>query len=70
MNDKLSFEQALEELNETVSRLEAGELSLEASLVLFERGQWLASYCQKLLDEASLKVEMLTNSGEIVVGNG
>lgn len=70
MNDKLSFEQALEELNETVSRLEAGELSLEASLVLFERGQWLANYCQKLLDEASLKVEMLTNSGEIVVGNG
>lgn len=69
MNDKLSFEQALQELNETVARLEAGELSLEASLALFERGQWLATYCQKLLDEASLKVEMLTTSGEMVVGS-
>ncbi len=62
----LTFEAALQELTETVSRLEAGELSLEESLALFERGQQLAAYCQRLLETASLRVEQLTADGEIV----
>jgi exodeoxyribonuclease VII small subunit len=62
----LSFEQALIALEKTVERLEAGELPLEESLKLFERGQELAAYCSRLLEEASLKVEQLTADGEII----
>lgn len=62
----LSFEAAFTELDETVQRLEAGELTLEESLALFERGQALATYCQKQLDTAELKVQQLlsTSQGE------
>ena len=63
---ELSFEQSLLELEETVAKLEAGDLTLEESLALFERGQKLAAYCNELLDKASLRVEQLTADGEIV----
>ena len=63
---ELTFEAALQELTETVSRLEAGELSLEESLALFERGQQLAAHCQRLLETASLRIEQLTADGEIM----
>ncbi len=62
----LTFETALAELEQIVSKLEAGELTLEESLALFERGQKLADYCNNLLDNASLRVEQLTVDGEIV----
>lgn len=62
----LSFEDALTELEDIVSQLEAGELTLEVSLDLFARGQALAARCNQQLHEASLKVEMLTSDGEIV----
>jgi exodeoxyribonuclease VII small subunit len=65
-NLDLSFEQALAALEETVSDLEAGELTLEESLELFERGQSLAAYCNELLEKASLRVEQLTADGEII----
>ncbi len=65
-NEMLTFEEALKQLEETVNKLEAGELSLEESLELFERGQILASYCNDLLEKASLRVEQLTVDGEIV----
>ncbi|HFE65852.1 MAG TPA: exodeoxyribonuclease VII small subunit [Chloroflexi bacterium] len=64
--EKLSFEEALVELEEIVTKLEAGELTLEESLALFERGQKLAALCNQQLDEASLRVEQLTADGEIV----
>lgn len=64
--DELTFEEALKQLEETVSKLEAGEHSLEESLELFERGQNLTSYCNELLENASLRVERLTADGEIV----
>lgn len=63
---ELAFEQALRELEETVTKLEAGELTLEESLELFERGQKLAIYCNELLEKASLRVEQLTADGEII----
>jgi exodeoxyribonuclease VII small subunit len=64
--DDLSFEAALAELEETVSRLEAGDLSLEESLALFERGQLLAAHCHQQLENATLRVEQLTADGELV----
>ena len=63
---ELTFETALAELEQIVSKLEAGELTLEESLSLFERGQELADFCNDLLDNASLRVEQLTADGEIV----
>jgi exodeoxyribonuclease VII small subunit len=63
----LSFEEALQELEQIVLQLEAGDLSLEASLALFERGQQLNIYCNSLLDKARLRVEQLTEDGEILV---
>ncbi len=63
---EIAFEQALRELEETVAKLEAGELTLEDSLELFERGQLLVAYCSELLEKASLRVEQLTADGEIV----
>lgn len=56
---ELSFEEAFGELEETVSRLEAGGLSLEEALTLFERGQELAALCATLLEEAELKISDL-----------
>jgi len=63
---ELTFEQALVELEEIVTKLEAGELALEESLALFERGQKLANRCNVQLDKATLRVEQLTTDGEIV----
>ena len=62
----LTFEQAYAQLEDIVTRLESGELSLEESVTLYERGQQLADYCNNLLDNASLRVEQLTADGEIV----
>ncbi len=55
----LTFEQAFAELEESVRTLERGDLPLEESLALYERGQELAAYCAKLLDEAELKVQQI-----------
>lgn len=63
---QLSFEEALQELEQIVLQLETGDLSLEASLALFERGQQLTTHCNQLLDTARLRVEQLTEDGEIV----
>ena len=55
----LTFEQAFAELEESVRTLERGDLPLEESLALYERGQELSVYCTKLLDEAELKVQQV-----------
>jgi exodeoxyribonuclease VII small subunit len=55
----LTFEQAFAELEESARALERGDLPLEESLALYERGQELSAYCAKLLDEAELKVRQV-----------
>lgn len=62
----LTFEAALQALEQIVGQLEAGELTLEESLALFEQGQLLAKRCQQQLDNAHLRIEQLTADGEIV----
>jgi len=62
---ELSFEKALKELEDTVGKLEAGDLNLDESMALFERGQALAAACNAQLEAANLKVEQLTPEGEI-----
>jgi exodeoxyribonuclease VII small subunit len=53
------FEQALEDLEATVERLERGDLPLEEALKQFERGIGLARSCQAALKQAEQKVEIL-----------
>jgi exodeoxyribonuclease VII small subunit len=62
----LSFEAAFSELEQTVQKLELGELTLEESLALFERGQALAARCQEQLDSAELRVEKLLTAAQQV----
>ncbi len=61
----LSFEVAYEELEAIVEKLESGELSLEESVTLFERGRLLSEHCQTLLDAAELRVSKLTSDGSL-----
>ncbi len=53
------FEANLEELEKVVKELEAGDLPLERSLELFEKGVALSNACRKQLEEAETRVEML-----------
>ncbi|HVE28580.1 MAG TPA: exodeoxyribonuclease VII small subunit [Mycobacteriales bacterium] len=53
----LGYEQAREELADVVRRLEAGGLSLEESLALWERGEKLADICEQWLDGARRRLD-------------
>ena len=57
-----AFEDALEELESIVERMEDGEPSLEESLKLFERGMDLTRKCQKALDDAEQRIQTLAES--------
>jgi exodeoxyribonuclease VII small subunit len=57
--EKLSFEDALRELEGIVASLERGEVSLEDAIAAFERGTELKSHCQARLEEARMKVEKI-----------
>lgn len=57
---KPGFEKQLKELEQIVARLEQGDVSLEESLKLFEKGVQLARACQTALQEAEQKVQILT----------
>jgi exodeoxyribonuclease VII small subunit len=55
----VSFESSMDELEKVVKELEGGDLSLDRSLQLFERGMSLSDTCRKQLEEAETRVEML-----------
>lgn len=57
MTQELSYEQARAELAAVVEKLEAGGATLEESLALWERGEQLASVCQKWLDSARARLD-------------
>lgn len=56
---ELSFEKALEELEQIVSRLERGEVPLAESIVIYERGDALRKHCDALLKQAEARVEKI-----------
>jgi exodeoxyribonuclease VII small subunit len=61
-----TFETSLDELETVVRELEGGDLPLERSLELFERGMGLSDSCRKQLEAAETRVEMLIrNSGKL-----
>lgn len=58
------FESALSELESLVKTLEDGNLSLEQSLELFERGVQLSRYCHTRLEQAERRIEILSEQGD------
>lgn len=55
------FELSLEELEQLVEKMEAGDLSLEQSLSAYERGVGLYRQCQQALEQAELRVRLLSD---------
>ena len=55
------FEQSLDELEQLVEKMEHGDLTLEASLAAYERGVGLYRQCQAALEQAELRVRLLSD---------
>ena len=60
MSNNTDFEKSLDELEKIVSRLESGDISLDESIKLFERGIKLTNDCRKTLETARQKIASLT----------
>ena len=59
------FEAAIAELETIVRKLEDGDLALEASLGLYERGVQLSRFCHARLEDAERRIEILNDRGEL-----
>ena len=57
---KLTFEKALAELEQIVQKLERGDVALEESVTIYERGEALKRRCEELLRQAEARVEKIT----------
>lgn len=57
--DTLSFEDAMNELEDIVDKLEKGELSLDESIEYFQKGMELSKHCSKKLNEVEKKISIL-----------
>jgi exodeoxyribonuclease VII small subunit len=63
------FEAAIAELETIVKKLEDGDLTLEKSLELYERGVQLSRFCHTRLEEAEKRIEILTERGDLRPAN-
>ena len=59
------FEAAIAELESVVKKLEEGDLALEQSLALYERGVQLSRFCHARLEDAERRIEILNERGEL-----
>ena len=62
------FEAAIAELESIVKKLEEGDLPLEKSLELYERGVQLSRFCHSRLEEAERRIEVLNERGQLTSG--
>ena len=60
--EKMSFEQALAELEEIVKKIDTGQENLADAVSSFERGVLLKEHCESMLKAAKLKIEKITNN--------
>lgn len=63
-NQIIDFEKSLDELEQLVTRMEHGDLSLDDSLASFERGVALYRNCQNALEQAELRVRLLLDPSD------
>ena len=61
---KLSFEKALAELEQIVQKLERGDVALEESVTIYERGEALKRRCEELLRQAEARVDKITTDAD------
>ena len=66
--EKMTFEQAMNELEMLVNSLDKGDISLDQAIAAYDRGSQLKDHCQKKLNEAKMKVEtiQLSDNSEVV----
>jgi len=64
MKKKISFEDAMEQLEKIVANLENGESQLKESYDMFEQGIKLSKYCEDILNDTEKKVEILLKNSE------
>ncbi len=62
--EEMSFEQAMAELEQLVGQLESGNVPLEESIKLYERGDALKKHCETKLAEAEEKVAQITKTAD------
>lgn len=62
--EKMSFEETLAELEEIVKKIDSGQENLANAVSSFERGVLLKKHCEKLLQDAKLKIEKITESND------
>ena len=60
--DKVSFEDAMKELEKLVDSLDKGDVSLDEAIAAYDRGSQLKDYCEKKLNEAKMKIETIQSS--------
>ena len=63
--DKLTFEEAMKELEKLVDSLDKGDVSLDEAIAAYDRGSQLKDYCQQKLHNAKMKVETIQASENI-----
>ena len=63
--DKLTFEEAMRELEKLVDGLDKGEVSLDEAIAAYDKGSQLKDYCQKKLQEAKMKIETIQSSDNV-----
>jgi len=66
VEEKMSFEKALERLEAIVGEMEGGSLSLDKMISRFEEGQSLLKFCSQKLNEVERKIEVLVKKGDKV----
>ena len=64
MKKNMKYEEAVKRLEEIISCLEKGELSLEETVKLYDEATKLSGYCTALLDNAKLRISELSQGGE------
>ena len=60
--EKLTFEEAMQELEKLVDSLDKGDVSLDEAIAAYDRGSQLKDYCEKKLQEAKMKVDTIQAS--------
>ena len=63
--EKLTFEEAMHELEKLVDSLDKGDVSLDEAIAAYDRGSQLKDHCQNKLNEAKMKIETIQSSDNI-----
>ena len=63
--EKMTFEEAIKELERLVDSLDKGDISLDEAISAYDRGSQLKDYCQNKLHEAKMKVETIQSTDNI-----